>query len=52
MNDSCFGELESADSMDKSFIGFTTSWSDIDSNPDNDYCGRTIAFETPTPYPA
>ena len=52
MNDDDFGELESADSLDESFTDFTSSCSDVDSNPDNNYCGQTIAIETRTPSPA
>ena len=52
MNDDNFGELESADSLDESFTDSTSSCSEVDSNPDNDYCGRTIAVETSTPSPA
>ena len=52
MNDDDFGELESADSLDESFTDSTSSCSEVDSNPDNDYFGRTIAVEIPTPSPA
>ena len=52
MNDGNFGELESADSLDESFTDSTRSCPEFDSNPDNDYCGRIIAIETPTPSPA
>ena len=40
MNDDNFGELESVDSLDESFIDSTSPCSEVDSNPDNDYCGR------------
>ena len=39
-------------SLDESFTDSTSSCSEADSNPDNDYCGRTIAVETRTPSPA
>ena len=52
MNDDNFGELESADSLDESFTDSTSSCSKVNSNPDNDYCVRNIAVETPTPSPS
>ena len=38
MNDDNFGELESVDSLDESFIDSTSPCPST--NPDNDYCGR------------
>ena len=52
MNDDGFGKLESTDSLDESFIDSTSSCSEVDSKPDNDYYVRNIAVETPTPSPA
>ena len=40
MNDDNFGELESVDSLDESFIDSKSPCSEVDSSPDNDYCGR------------
>ena len=51
-NDDNFGEFESADSLNESFTDSISSCSEVDSNPDNDYCGRTIAVETPNLSPA
>jgi len=47
-----FEEMESADSLDESFSESSTpisSCSEVDSDPDNDYCGRTVNVETPPP---
>ena len=38
MNDDNFDKLKSADSMDESFTDTTSSCSEVNSNPDNDYC--------------
>lgn len=48
MNEDDFGEMESADSLDESFSESSTSCSEVDSNPDNDYCGRTITVDFPS----
>lgn len=49
MNDDEFGEMKSADSLDESFSDSSISCSEVDSNPVNDYCVRTINVETPLP---
>ena len=48
LNDDDLGEMESADSLDESFrnTSSSSSCSDIDSDPDNDYCGRVINVVT------
>ena len=51
-NDDNFGEFESADPLNESFTDSISSCSEVDSNPHNDYCGRTIAVETPNLSPA
>ena len=38
MNDENFDKLKSADSMDESFTDTTSSCSEVNSNPGNDYC--------------
>ena len=38
MNDENFDKLKSVDSMDESFTDTTSSCSEVNSNPDNDYC--------------
>ena len=52
MNDDSFGKLESANSLDESFTDSKSSCSEVDSISDKNYCGWTIATETPTPSPA
>lgn len=44
--------FESADSLNESFTDSISSCSEVVSNSDNDYCGRTIAVETPNLSPA
>ena len=46
LNDDDLGEMESADSLDESFSNTSSSCSEIDSDPDNDYCGRVINVVT------
>ena len=43
MNDENFGEMDSADSLDDSFNDSTTSCSEVDSDPENDFIGRTVS---------
>ena len=43
MNDESFGEIDSADSLDDSFSDSTTSCSEVDSDPENDFLGRTVS---------
>ena len=52
MNDDDFCKLESCNSLDESFTDSISSCSEVDSNSDKNYCGWTIAIETPTPSPA
>ena len=47
LNDDDLGETESADSLDESFSNTSSSCSEIDSDPENDYCGRVINVVTP-----
>ena len=49
LNDDDLGEIESADSLDESFsnTSSSSSCSEIDSDPENDYCGRIINVVTP-----
>ena len=48
LNDDDLGEIESADSLDESFsnTSSSSSCSEIDSDPENDYCGRVINVVT------
>ena len=43
MNDKNFGEMESADSLDDSFSDSITSYSEVDSDPENDFVGRDVS---------
>ena len=43
MNDENFGEMESADSLDDSFSDSITSYSEVDSDPENDFVGRNVS---------
>ena len=45
MNDENFAEMDSADSLDDSFNDSTTSWSEVDSDPENDFIGRTVSTQ-------
>ena len=48
LNDDDLGEIESADSLDESFSNTSSSsCSEIDSDPENDYCVRVINVVTP-----
>ena len=47
LNDDGIGEMESADSLDESFSNTSSSCSETDSDPENDYCGRVINVVTP-----
>ena len=47
LNDDDLGEMESADSLDESFSNTSSSCSEIDSDPKNDYRGRVINVVTP-----
>ena len=48
LNDDDLGEMESADSLDESFSNTSSSsCSEIDSDPENDYCGRVLNVVTP-----
>ena len=46
MNDENFGEMDSADSLDDSFIDSTTSCSEVDSDPENGFIGRNFSVTT------
>ena len=46
MNDENFGEMDSGDSLDDSFSDSTTSCSEVDSDPENDFIGRTVSVIT------
>ena len=46
MNDENFGEMDSADSLDDSFSDSTTSCSEVDSDPENDFIGSTVSVTT------
>ena len=48
MNDDDFGEMESADSLDDSLSDNSSSMSEIDSNPEDDFSGRNITVKTPS----
>ena len=43
MNDENFGEMESADSLDDSFSDSVTPYSEVDSDPENDFVGRNVS---------
>ena len=43
MNHKNFGEMESADSLDDSFSDSITSYSEVDSDPENDFIGRNVS---------
>lgn len=42
-------EMNSADSLDESFSESSSSTSELDSNPEEDYAGRTINVQVPLP---
>ena len=42
-------EMNSADSLDESFSESSSSTSELDSNPEEDYTGRTINVQVPLP---
>ena len=42
-------EMNSADSLDKSFSESSSSTSELDSNPEEDYAGQTINVQVPLP---
>ena len=46
MNDENFREMDSADSLDDSFSDSTTSCSEMDSDPENDFIGKTVSVTT------
>ena len=46
-SDDDLGEMESADSLDESFSNTSSSCSEIDSDPENDYCGIVINVVKP-----
>ena len=46
MNDENFGGMDSVDSLDDSFSDFTSSCSEVDSDPENDFIGRTVSVTT------
>ena len=46
MNDENFGEMDSADSLDDSFSDSTTSCSEVDWDPENDFIGSTVSVTT------
>ena len=46
MNDENFGEIDSGDSLDDSFSDSTTSCSEVDSDTENDFIGRTVSVIT------
>ena len=46
MNDKNFGETDTADSLHGSFSDFTTSCSEVDSDPENHFVGRTVSVTT------
>ena len=49
LNDDDLGEMESSDSLDESFSNTSSSsCSEIDSDPANDYYGSVINVVTPT----
>ena len=43
MNDENFREMDSADSLDDSFSDSTTSCSEMDSDPENDFIEKTVS---------
>ena len=47
LSDDDLGEMESADSLDESFNNTSSSCSEIDSDPENDYCGIVINVVKP-----
>ena len=46
MNDENFREMDSADSLDDSFSDSTTSYSEMDSDPENDFIEKTVSVTT------
>ena len=44
--------LKPVDSLDENFTDSSSSCSEVDSSPGNNYCGQIIAVETPTHSPA
>ena len=48
MNDDDLGEMELADSLDDSFSDTSSSMSEIDSNPEDQFSGRNITVKPPS----
>ena len=46
VNDDNFGQMDSANSLDNRFSDFTTSCSEMDSDPENDFIRRTVSVTT------
>ena len=45
-NDENFGEMDAADSLDDNFSDSATWCSEVDSDPENDFIGRTVSVTT------